>query len=101
MNFPLITIPDLAAVGAWLDEELGTNNGTHRPMYSMDGTICLNHWHKPADCIFATAITPEDLLADIRRQVAENDPLAKLRKEWEAMGKPDLNDKSPSTGANE
>lgn len=35
--------------------------------------------------------TPEECLADLRAKLAADDPLAKLRKEWESMGKPDLN----------
>jgi hypothetical protein len=90
MNFPEITIPEPAAVGKWLSQEL-SQKGPHHAVFTKSGwSTC--HWPKGGGpFIPGDGDTPEALLADIRRQLAENDPLAKLRKEWEAMGKPDLN----------
>ena len=82
MNFPLITIPDPAAVGAWLDEQV-PQICPHRPAWS--DRLTAFHW-VGSEYITATGDTPESLLADIRSQVAEFDPLAKLRKEAEAAG---------------
>jgi len=87
MNFPTITIPDPASVGKWLDEEV-PQICPHRPSFGVEWSVF--HWHG-SEHFIATSDTPEALLADIRRQLAENDPLAKLRKEWIAAGRPDLN----------
>ena len=43
MNFPLITIPDPAAVGAWLDQEQPDISGPARPTYGINGW-CLVYW---------------------------------------------------------
>ena len=89
MNFPLITIPDPAAVGAWLDQEQPDKSSPSRPTYGVYGwQVC--HWTGETHVVPSGA-TPEDLLTSLRAKLAEHDPLAKLRKEWEAMGKPDLN----------
>lgn len=87
MNFPTVTIPDPAAVAVWLDHVMPEhNNGSHAPNYSDEGWYCM-HWMGPGvGWINARGDTPEALLADIRRQLAERDPVAKLRKEAEAAG---------------
>ena len=87
MTFPTITIPNPASVGKWLDDEL--SDAYHDAAYNALGWSCL-HWDG-ARHHHGRGETPEALLADIRRQLAENDPLAKLRKEWIAAGRPDLN----------
>lgn len=85
-KFPTITIPDPAAVGKWLADQLGDEHGGHWPSFSTrNGWHCL-HWFCGSEYVTASGDTPEALLADIRRQLAENDPLAKLRKEAEAAG---------------
>ena len=86
MTFPLIQIHDPAAVGKWLDEQL--SDDCHTPAYNSQGWSCLHwngtrHHHGRGD-------TPEALLADIRRQLADNDPLERLRNEWIAAGRPKL-----------
>ena len=88
MTFPTITIPDPAAVGKWLDEQLPPDD-SHAPMLSESGWYG-SHLERGRPMIHGRGDTPEALLADIRRQLAENDPLAKLRKEWIAAGKPNL-----------
>lgn len=90
MTFPTITIPDPASVGKWLDEELGTDEGKHAAMFCNYGWTCL-HWFSASDYVRGTAPTPGELVAVIRDKVAANDPLEKLRKEWIAAGRPDLN----------
>lgn len=86
MNFPQITIPDPAAVGKWLDEQLPNRDGSaHQPSRYGNGWVVL-YWTSGSTYVSARADTPEALLADIRRQLAENDPLAKLRKEAEQHG---------------
>ena len=85
MNFPLITIPDPAAVGAWLDQELGVIALPHRPQYGPSGWHC-NHWHVSNDFLTATGNSIPELVEDIRSKLAASDPLAKLRKEAEAAG---------------
>lgn len=89
MTFPTITIPDPAAVGKWLDEQTLVTHGYHHPSFD-DRGWSVAHWYESTRHFQASGDTPEALLADIRRQLAENDPLAKLRKEWIAAGKPDL-----------
>jgi len=91
MTFPTIKIPDPASVGKWLDEELPHYDGTrHTPSFYVNDWWC-SHYVKGGASVNGRGDTPEALLADIRRQLAENDPLEKLRKEWIAAGKPDLN----------
>ena len=90
MNFPQITIPDPAAVGKWLDEQLAAGSSHSNPSFSTEIGWHHIHWLAPSKYVSATGDTPEALLADIRRQIAENDPVAKLRKEWEAAGRPKL-----------
>ncbi len=87
MNFPTITIPDPAAVGKWLDEQTGKD--WHAAAYGPHGWSCL-HWDGTTH-FHARGPTPEYMLGEINSHLANKDPLAKLRKEWEAMGKPDLN----------
>jgi hypothetical protein len=82
MNFPTITIPDPAAVGQWLDQEL--SESYHVPAYNAQGWSCL-YWNGKTHQ-HGRGNTPEALLADIRRQFAEADPLAKLRKEADKLG---------------
>ena len=89
MTFPTITIPDPAAVGKWLDEQLPAVD-PHRVNYLHSGRLITCHWLTPGACIDGIGDTPEAILADIRRQLADNDPLAKLRKEWIAAGRPNL-----------
>lgn len=84
MNFPQITIPDPAAVGKWLDEQIPPAS-EHCPMFR-DGEWQACHWFAPAEYVFATGDSPESLLAKIRELMGENDPLAKLRKEAEQHG---------------
>ena len=86
MTFPQITIPDPAAVGRWLDEQLGAGSSHSNPSFSTDIGWHHIHWFEGSKYVSATGDTPEALLADIRRQLAENDPLEKLRKEAEQHG---------------
>jgi hypothetical protein len=89
MTFPTITIPDPAAVGKWLDEQLPNRDGSsHMPSRYADRWRAL-YWTSGSKYVSASGDTPEALLADIR-QLAENDPLEKLRKEWVAAGRPKL-----------
>ena len=82
-NFPLITIPDPVAVGKWLDERLPNCHGCSASFGRTGWTA--SHW---TDGIwtYGQGGLPEDVLSDIRRQLAENDPLAKLRKDAGALG---------------
>ena len=96
-NFPQITIPDPVAVGKWLDEQTG--EPWHTPSYGTQGWSCL-HWDGVTHQ-HARGPTHQYLLGEINRLLAENDPIAKLRKEWEAMGKPDLNDPAQAPSANQ
>jgi hypothetical protein len=84
MTFPQITIPDPAAVGKWLDEELPQYAGKHTAHYSNEWAVC--HWHTPGDYIYARGETPEAVLAEIRLQLAQMDPLYKLRAEADKHG---------------
>lgn len=89
MNFPTITIPDPAAVGKWLDEQLGDEHMVaHNPHFSDRGWSFL-HYYKGKH-LFSCEATPEEAMQKLREQIAEmdalTDPLAKLRKEAEAMG---------------
>ena len=84
MIFYSITIPDPAAVGKWLDQEQADKSSPHRPTFGAYGwQVC--HWTGQTH-IVPSGATPEELLADLRAKLAEHDPLAKLRKEAEAMG---------------
>jgi hypothetical protein len=85
MKFPTITIPDPAAVGKWLDEQAPSQDN-HRVHFMAGGCWTCYHWNSPTRYFDANGDTPEDLLADIRRQLAENDPLAKLRAEADKHG---------------
>lgn len=85
-TFPTITIPDPAAVGKWLDEQLEIGSSHSNPSFATDRGWHHLHWFSPCEYVVGAGETPEALLADIRRQIAENDPLAKLRKEAEAVG---------------
>jgi hypothetical protein len=84
MNFPAITIPDPAAVGKWLDEELPQHSGGHTAHYSNEWAVC--HWHTPGDYIYVRSATPEGLLVNIRAKLAQMDPLYKLRAEADKHG---------------
>ncbi len=81
--FPTITIPDPAAVGKWLDEELPTT-WPHAASFGKTGWT--GSHCSGADWTYGMGKTPEEMLSDIRRQIAEKDPVAKLRKEAEAQG---------------
>ena len=85
MNFPQITIPDPVAVGRWLDEVQPDVSGSPlHPSYGVNGwQVC--HWTGVTH-IVPNGATPEELLANLRAKLAEHDPLAKLRKDAEALG---------------
>ena len=84
MNFPTITIPDPAAVGAWIDQEQPDISGPARPTYGINGwQVC--HWTGETH-IVPSGATPEDLLANLRDRLKEHDPVAKLRKNAESHG---------------
>ena len=86
MNFPLITIPDPAAVGEWLDTEQPQTHGwTHLVYYSL-GKLSTEHWLAPSEYVDAEGETPDELLANLRAKLAEHDPIDKLRKEAESAG---------------
>lgn len=85
MNLPIITIPDPAAVGAWLDKELGVIALPHRPNYGPSGWSC-NHWHVCNDFLMATGNTIPELVENLRLKIEEYDPLAKLRKDAKSAG---------------
>ena len=90
MNFPTVTIPDPAAVGKWLDEQVPTyDNSPHYPQW-WNGAWAVLHWMPEAKSVTAKGDSPELVLADLREKLAEHDPLAKLRKEWESLGCPEL-----------
>ena len=84
-NFPLITIPDPAAVGKWLDEQQPDVSGSPlRPTYGFYGWQAC-YWTGEAH-IVPMGETPEGLLANLRAKLAENDPLAKLHEDAAALG---------------
>jgi hypothetical protein len=83
MNFSTITIPDPAAVVRWLDEQLPGSGGCSA---SFGRTGWTGSYFSGLEWTYGQGRLPEELLADIRRQLAENDPLAKLRKEAEKHG---------------
>lgn len=83
MNFPTITIPDPAAVGKWLDEEL-PEGWNHAASFGRTGWT--GSHYSGVDWIYGWGETPQEMLADICLKLAENDPLAKLRKEAEQHG---------------
>lgn len=85
MNFPTVTIPDPAAVGKWLDEQVPCGD-PHRVHFMAGGYWRAFHWTNPTTYVDAEGLTPQALLADIQAKLAANDPLAKLRKEAEAHG---------------
>lgn len=89
MNFPTITIPDPAAVGKWLDGQVPTQY-SHRAVYGVAGWTSLFYPFGRIESEVATGNTPEELIADIQAKLAANDPLAKLRKDWIAAGRPPL-----------
>ena len=85
MNFPLITIPDPAAVGAWLDREQPDISGSPlRPTHGISGWAVV-YWTGETH-IVPVGATPDELLANLRGKLAEHDPLARLRKDAEALG---------------
>ena len=86
MNFPTITIPDPAAVGAWLDEQVPQCNGWTHGVHYRHGAYSTMHWITPGSYVDAQATSPENLLANLRANLAALDPLAKLRKEAEQHG---------------
>lgn len=84
-SFPTITIPDPAAVGKWLDEQLPPlPHDTQTPTYGCNGWCVVRY--DGTRHIVPMGKTPEDLLEDMRAMLAVSDPLAKLRKEAEAHG---------------
>jgi len=85
MNFPTITIPDPAAVGKWLDEQVPSPDPHRVSLMASCGWVCF-HWITTTRWLEAEGNTPEELLADIRAKLAELDPLAKLRKDAESHG---------------
>ena len=79
-----ITIPDPAAVGAWLDKEQPDKGSPQRPTFGINGwQVC--HWTGETH-IVPSGATPEELLANLRAKLAELDPLAKAREQLEAAG---------------
>lgn len=89
MNFPQITIPDPAAVEAMLDEAFPHAMLRHAA-FDKDGWRMFAMMHGTRDDPIGKGATPEDALVDLKTKLAENDPLEKLRKEWVAAGKPNL-----------
>ena len=85
-RFPNITIPDPAAVGKWLDEQQPMYDGSRHAVAFRHGKLEVEHWIPGCEFFRVAAYTPDVLLEDIRARLAEHDPLAKLRKEAEAMG---------------
>jgi hypothetical protein len=83
MNFPTITIPDPAAVGAWIDQDQPEASPA-RPTYGMSGWATV-FWTGTTH-IVPTGETPEEMLANLREKLTEYSPLAKLRKDAEAAG---------------
>ena len=84
-NLPLITIPDPAAVGKWLDEQQPDVSGSPlRPTYGFYGWQAC-YWTGVTH-IVPSGATPDELLANLRAKLAEHGPLAKLRKDAEALG---------------
>jgi len=86
MKFPTITIPDPAAVGAWLDCEHPQTHSWNHLVHYAHGNLTTMHWTAPGEYVDARGDTPEALLADLRANIAAHDPLEKLRKEAEAAG---------------
>jgi len=85
MTFPTITIPDPAAVQAMMDEQFPTSMLRHAS-FDKDGWRMFAMMHGTRDDPTGKGATPEEALADLRAKLAENDPLAKLRKEAEQHG---------------
>ena len=84
-NLPLITIPDPAAVGKWLDEQQPDVSGSPlRPTHGISGWAVV-YWTGETH-IVPVGATPDELLANLRGKLAEHDPLAKLRKDAGALG---------------
>lgn len=89
MNFPTVTIPDPAAVGKWLDDELPDEHGLpHRPIFICDQWL-LSHFHK-GKSLSSTGASPEECIADLKRQIVNidegRDELDKVRKQAEKLG---------------
>lgn len=89
MNFPTITIPDPAAVGKWLDDELPDEHGLpHRPIFIYD-QWCLSHFYNGRN-LTSFHPSPEEGLADLKRQIAaideDRDELTKVRKQAAKLG---------------
>ena len=85
MNFPLITIPDPAAVQAMLEEAF-PDSYLAAASYDRRGWAMFAFLRDRKEDPTGHGATPEECLADLRAKLAENDPLAKLRKEAEAHG---------------
>jgi hypothetical protein len=80
-----VTIPDPAAVAAWLDKE-EPSQFSHFCYYGFDGwSTC--HWLKTATDYFrAEGATPDELLANIRAEIAKRqEPIERLRREADAL----------------
>lgn len=84
MNFPSITIQDPAAVGAWLDQHLPARS-PHLVSY-LRGKFFTIHWMDGGGSIDVFGVTPEELIENIRAELAKNEPLERIRKEAEAHG---------------
>ena len=86
MNFPLITIPDPAAVGAWLDEQVPqAYEWKHHIVFSR-GRLSTMHWTSASTYVDADGKTFDELLANLRHAIESAAPLAKLRKDAESHG---------------
>ena len=83
-NFPTITIPDPAAVGAWLDEQQ-PGSFPARVSYTAGNMYCV-HWPVGNDCVIPYGATPDELLVNLRAKIAERDPVAKLAKDAAEAG---------------
>jgi hypothetical protein len=79
-----VTIPDPAEVAAMLDREFPSYMG-HSPVYGKTGWSC-THW--PSDGgrdVWAMGKTPEKLLAELCKEIGQNSPLERLRREADAL----------------
>ena len=84
-NFPLITIPDPAAVQVMLMDAF-PEAYLAAASYDQRGWSMFAFLHGRKDDPTGRGETPEDALADLRAKLAENDPLAKLRKQAAEAG---------------
>ena len=84
MTFYHITIPAPEAVEKWLDQQEPASSA-HSVSF-IRGRYFTIHWLGGVNMIDASGETPEALLDNLRKAIAENSPLAKLRAEAEAAG---------------